>query len=107
MSNRYAVIDGHLQPRLRYLDQIAPLSLERREELRAKAILANDLVRLRAQHHTETQTVAYFQSHYDHRSHRIDRVLAYHDTSREALALDSNRVSEWVSRLSVVVERTA
>lgn len=48
-NNRYALIDGYSGPRLAYLDasEDACLTPERREEIRALAILANDRVRMR------------------------------------------------------------
>ncbi len=54
IDTRYAVIDGHANARLAYLDSSEDVAItpERREEIRALAILANDKVRMRNESET-------------------------------------------------------
>jgi hypothetical protein len=109
-DNRYAVVDGHVGPRLRYLESVegAALPDERRDDLRRRAAAANELVRLRARHHTQTETVAYtpIEGH-----NAAVNVVAFHGNpplGREVLVFrEVTGWCRWVDPQRVVIERIA
>lgn len=104
------LIDGHLRPRLAYLNTIEGAALSPADvgRLRAIARRANRTVQLRAQYHRVTKSTAYFP--FGGHSAAVDSVDAFHldrhPSEREVL-VTKDGVTKWANPLMVVVEREA